>query len=354
MSAVFVTLYDEDTLKLYIDRGIYGFLMAPVDGQVKTQSRHYQALADYACMRDSAHVFFFIKRHVVYAGQVKGSSQIGAFLINGHDSPLGREANAPLCWNESQRERYEATEEDGVFIVPDVGRRCQPYLIRFEDSLGLKGNYILSDDLYWRLGDYGYPLPSNAIQDMGFCTLTPRETEIALRLLKEEPRGMYDVQTNDATRIKEPVLPFETRFGITDVAQAFRDKLFVNEAHLEASLLANPDLLPQALRPSPEDTICRQAPISPFKPAQMDRADICYYNSKHPIRNGTIPNVVIELKNRTADNAAVKQVVRYLDWLYRIAGDEAKGIRAFLYAPGFRNNVVLEKYRDQIELISPP
>jgi RecB family endonuclease NucS len=145
---------------------------------------------------------------------------------------------------------------------------------------------------------------------------------------------------------------FEPRLGISDINKAYCDNVFVNEAHLEASVLANPNLLPPALQPSIGDTICRQVPISPFKPAQMDRADICYYNSQQLIRDGTIPNVVIELKNKTADQAAVKQVIRYLDWLYRIAGKEAAQIKVYLFAPTFRRAVTVEKYPLQIELVT--
>jgi hypothetical protein len=196
MSAVFITLYDEETLKLYLSRGVYGFLMAPVRGSVQTRSRHYHALADYACMRAGSHVFFFIQRRVVYAGQVKGSSQYGAFLINGDDSPLGRLANAPLCWDESHRGIYQPTEEAGVFTVTDVGERCQPYLLLFEDRLGLKGKFIRSDDLYWAC-DYGYLYPQTLYKTWVLYT-TPRETQIA-ETIDGRTYGTVVVQTTDTT-----------------------------------------------------------------------------------------------------------------------------------------------------------
>ena len=187
-AGVFIALYDENTLNLYLKHGVYGFLMAPTRGIINSRSKHYNALADYACMRKGTEVFFFLKRRIVYGGQIVGSNEHGAFLLNGTDSPLCISANSPLCWDEAARAGYDATNESGIFTVPEVGERCQPYLIRFEDTVGLKGKYISSDDLYCKLGDYSYPLPSNAMQNMGFCTLTPGETKTALDLIKNNSK----------------------------------------------------------------------------------------------------------------------------------------------------------------------
>ena len=50
---LFIALYDEDTLKLYLNKGIYGFLMKPVNEEApSSRSKHYAALADYACARE--------------------------------------------------------------------------------------------------------------------------------------------------------------------------------------------------------------------------------------------------------------------------------------------------------------
>ena len=50
-NGVFITLYDEETLNLYLYKGIYGFLMKPVYEQVSSCSNHYKALADYGPKR---------------------------------------------------------------------------------------------------------------------------------------------------------------------------------------------------------------------------------------------------------------------------------------------------------------
>ena len=326
--------------------------MPPVGADIPRMSRHYHVLADYACARGGTHVFFFLQRRIIYGGQVVGSREYEAFILNGPNSPLGRLAGAEVCWDESTRSTYTPTAEPGIFEVPNVGVRCQPYLIRFDDRLGLRGKVIRSDDLYWRLGEYWYPLPSNSIQDMGFCTLTPGEAEVALACLEESSAYLEPDETGTRTELTCHPTPFHPRYGVQSLAEAFEQSTFFNEAHLEASLILNPSLLPGELRPSPDDAICRQVPISPFKPYHMDRADVCFYSGSDRISDGTIPNVLFELKNARAGAAAVRQVERYLDWLYRILeAESAARIKAYVLAPSYARNITVGRYREQIELL---
>ncbi len=195
-SGVFVVLYDIDTLKLYLQKGVYGFLMPPIYESVGRKSRHYHALGDYACIREGTHIFFFLKRRIIYGGQALGSKKYGSFYINGRYSPLGKSINADLYWDESRRVRYTPTDRPGVFTVPKMrGEKCQPYIIRFRDKIGIKGKAITSDQLYFELGKYSYPLPTNTISGMGFCTMTPGEVDIALNLLKNEATFYYQSQS---------------------------------------------------------------------------------------------------------------------------------------------------------------
>src|SRR5205823_2517323 len=117
LSGLFINLFDEETLSLYLDRGVYGFHMRP-ETVIGPQSRHYQALADYSCARDGTHVFFFLRRHIVYGGQITGPSTHGAFFLNGGHCPLGLKAGAPLVWDESVRKIYRPTSQSGIFTRP--------------------------------------------------------------------------------------------------------------------------------------------------------------------------------------------------------------------------------------------
>lgn len=129
---LFITLYDDRTLALYLKYGIYGFLMPPIMApKPSTYSRHYCVLADYACSRQGTHIFFFLKRRIVYGGAVKGNAEIASFYLNGKTSPLGRVANAELFWDESQR--YAPTDQEGIFKVRGKDR-AQPFVLQFKKN----------------------------------------------------------------------------------------------------------------------------------------------------------------------------------------------------------------------------
>ena len=113
---LFIALYDDESLKLYLDKGVYGFLMPPVfTDRPNSRSRHYHILADYACSREGTDVFFFLKRKIVYGGKIFGNRESGSFYLNGLTSPLGRVADAELFWDESVRAKYFETDTPGVF-----------------------------------------------------------------------------------------------------------------------------------------------------------------------------------------------------------------------------------------------
>lgn len=358
-SGLFINLYDEDTLQLYLNNNIYGFLM-PYNKRIMPQSRHFNALADYACAREGTHVFFFLKRKIVYGGRIIGNRKIGSFYLNGNKSPLGELNDAKLAWDESFR--YVPSDKNGVFLVKnnngELQEKYQPYLILFEDDKELhKGTSIVSDKLYFELGNYGYPMPSNSISGMGFCTLTPGETDIALRLLKESNENILDSNYKEKDKkylIGEPI-KFDGNCGFDKLSKAYKDKLLINEAHIEASILANPNLLPSEVQPNENDVLCRQVPISPFKPENMDRADICIYE-KDSILNGTIPNHIIELKKNKANKKVIEQVQRYLKWIQLVLRDNPKlfeKVRVSILAPDYTKNVkeaISKEYESKITL----
>lgn len=341
---LFITLYDDKALALYLKYGIYGFLMPPVmTPSPSPHSRHYCILADYACSRKGTYVFFFLKRRIIYGGIVKGNPEIASFYLNGKTSPLGRVANADLFWDESQR--YGPTEHKGVFKVKDKDR-AQPFILQFEKDNTITGNQISSDDLYFELGKYPYPLPSNTIQGMGFCTLTPGESSIAYKLLSQS--------NNKFSVISEENMIIGQHQQLFDSAYLPNNNAYQNEAHIEFSLLA--DIAPiRHLFPKDDYILCRQVPISPFKPANMDRADICLYGLSNRLGEGTIPNIIIELKRDQANFNAYNQVVRYLRWLEKITSDEGFAkIQAYIIAPDFHinKNKIDTQYIEKIKLYS--
>ena len=344
---LFIALYDEGSLKLYLDKGLYGFLMKPVMTPKPTaQSRYYAILADYACSREGTDVFFFLKRKIVYGGKIYGNKNVGSFYLNGQTSPLGRKADADLFWDESVRKRYFATGKPGVFkVVKDGADKAQPFMFQFYQNENT-GKYIISDDLYFELGKYPYPLPSNSMQGMGFCTLTPGEVKTLNELISKsvnriEYEGLGEIyKKGNETVFNE---------GLVSL-----DEELVNEAQLEFTILAS--LEPFADFLTDDYVLCRQVPISPFKPSEMDRADICLYSMNGLIKNGTIPNVVIELKKEKATKQAYEQVTRYLKWLEAITDKEDfERVSVYIIAPQIgriRKSAVDLKYHDKIKMFS--
>ena len=344
---LFIALYDEQSLKLYLDKGLYGFLMKPVMTSKPTaQSRYFAILADYACSREGTDVFFFLKRKIVYGGKIYGNKDVGSFYLNGQTSPLGRKADAELFWDESARKKYYATDKPGVFkVAKDGADKAQPFMFQFYQNVNT-GKYIISDDLYFELGKYPYPLPSNSMQGMGFCTLTPGEVKTLNELISKSENNIdFEGLGEIDKQGKETVF----HDGLISI-----DEDLVNEAQLEFTILAS--LKPFAEFLTDDYVLCRQVPISPFKPSEMDRADICLYSINRPIKNGTIPNIVIELKKEKATKAAYDQVSRYLKWLETITDKENfKKVSVYIIAPkigSIKKNKVDLKYADKIKMYS--
>jgi hypothetical protein len=289
-------------------------------------------------------VFFFRDREIFYGGQLVGSEEHGAFFINGQQSPLGRDANAPLVWDESKRDRYDRVDS-GLFTVTDEDDAvCQPFLLRFEDERDLAGTYITSDQLYFELGEYPYLLPSTTISGMGFCTITPGETQTMLELLENEAEGHIKPESAEDVKLQGKPVPYSPEHGVENPEDAN------SESHLEAAMTANPSLLPEFLRLGGA-TICRKVPISPFKPRNTDEADLCYFTD-NSIQDGTIPNTVIELKNKRVGKGTATQVVRYLRWLHKRLRSQVGKIDVYIYGPSFNktfNGYVPEEFTGQIQ-----
>ena len=309
MNGLFITLADEPSLALYLREGVFSqHQQTELTDDVHHSSNHYKILADYACAREGTHVFFFRNRKIYYGGRVVSGStaeNVGAFWTNGNTSPMGRKAGARLGWDESRR--YGG--EDGVFELP--GRNgpremAQSFLLRFDTDVKRAGKYIRSDDLYFALGDYPFPLKSNTIRGRGFCPMGPGETARLLEQIERsgreyEPRD--DIDVPDVTLDESAIKPFEPVHGIDEVKRAN----LTNEDHLEASVIANPSLLPDELTPGTHRFVVRQAPISPLKPMQIDRVDLCYYDPN--FEDGLYPEQILELKYTKPDDP--EQIRRY-------------------------------------------
>jgi hypothetical protein len=301
-------------------------------------------MADYACAREGTHVFFFRDREIFYGGRVVSatdSNNIGAFYLNGETSPMGRTADAGLGWDESERYGgaagvWERETRNGTKEI------AQPFLLCFDTDVEHAGKHIRSDDLYFELGDYPYPLKSNTIRNTGFCPMGPGETRELLDQLEEtdetySPSG--DVKVPDVTLDESKIEPFRPKYGIEEVS---RENL-TNEDHLEASVTADPSLLPDELAPTQHQSIVRQAPISPLKPMDIDQIDLSFYDPD--FENGMYPVAVLELKYSkatvTKNRDDAEQIHRYrraIDKMaeYHLSADP-DDIQVGMFAPSYNS-----------------
>lgn len=343
-NGLFITLFNKEDLKLYLKNGLYGFLFKPLfKAKPDPKSSYFKVLADYACGREGTEIFFFLKRHIYYGGKVTGNKDVASFYLNGTTSPLGRDNKAELFWDESRR--YTSTSKTGVFAFKEI-EKSQPFIIKFKTNENT-GKYIESDVFYFELGNYRFPLPSNSLRDMSLCTLTPGETNICLDLIsKSENKVDYSDAEDLLDKGKTQILFSKNMVDISD---------FVSESELEFDLTANLEFIKNCIDNSKNYVLCRQVPISPFKPQQTDRADICLYDIDDLIKKGMIPNVIIELKQGRANSEAYEQVSRYLKWLRKIlSDDEYKKINCFIVAKSFCIELesIREFYSDKIKLYS--
>lgn len=339
----------EGALSKSLKYGIYGFYMKPIfEGQPSSQSRHYAILSDYACCEEGTHIFFFYNRYVYYGGKVSNENKDDTpiFYLNGKTSPLGKKANAEFYYEETLPKLKEET-----YIIND-DEKAMPFTIEFEVDEELTGKKISVDDLYWELSQYNYPLPINSIQGLAMATLTPKETEILLDLLKDKGEKTKNKPIRNEPKIK------------TDKKTQFSKKLVkgekqISESHLEFLLLSQSELLNNII-PDGEYAKCRQIPLCPFKSESYDRIDIALYDKNNRIKDGTLPNIIIELKNKDVSFKEYKQVNRYLKWLERISAEEFEKIEALLIGPKISRNLnkrqlkkegIDIKYFDKIKLV---
>lgn len=364
-SGLFILLKDEESLKDCVKNGFYGFFMPPIfEKTPNSRSKHYAALADYACCETGTEIFFFTRRTITYGGKiVETNNNNPVFYLNGDTSPLGRKANSKKYI--SMGEKYSPTDIDGVYYLGKNSRnedmnRAMPFIIEFKNDFEDSGKQISSDELYFKLGDYNYPFPSNSIQSRGMCTLTPLETKILLELIKESETKVTLNEDDDITIDSKNKMLFNNKFIDTE-------KL-VNESHLEFKLLADKKLLYEIIHQSLPNLDsnnyikCRQVPLCPFRPIQFDLADICLYDENNPIKDNSLPNIVIELKKEENVNyQAYEQTTKYLRWLKQISGKDFEKINAIIIAPDFSKNLSIKKlkeknisleYNDKIKLYS--
>lgn len=349
-SGLFILMKDNISLLNSIKNGIYGFFMPPVyEDKPNSRSKHFSILADYACCENGTEIFFFNQRNITYGGVITSDNNDNpVFYLNGDTSPLGRKANSEMYIDLTKL--YEPSDKKGTFDISDNPElqiiRSMPFVIEFSRN-ELTGKQIKSDELYFKLGNYNFPFPSNSIQNRALCTLTSKETEILKKLLKESNERL------NLDNFFNPTIKKDENKKIFNISLLNDIPPLINEAHLEFYLLANKNKLNLILQKCLKDSFdnnyykCRQIPLCPFRPMQFDLADICLYYKNNPVKEGSLPNVIIELKKDKANFKAYNQVVKYLRWIKQIAPEDFENVHAIIIASDFTKNLNLSRIIDE-------
>lgn len=342
-NGLFILLHNENDLKIYLKNNTYGFITKPLDKErPSSKSNYFSFLSDYGCSRPGTKVFFFLKRKIYYGGTIESTNEdVSKFYLNGKSSPIGRAKNSTLFWDESSRYFHNDDMGEGRFKISqdDTDIKAQPFMFEYVPD-EQTGKYISSDDLYFELGHNSFPLPSNSIMGMSFCILTPGETNTCLRLITSS-KNYIDYNDADTSYLVDEgrmLYPLDT----VDINN------LVSESELEFSIVSNLRNIDNCINlKSTNYDVCRQVPISPFKPMNMDRADICLYDQNNYLMEGLIPNIIIELKRDRADWKAYVQVQKYLKWLEIISSNETfNNISAIIIARDFK--IQRRKVQDEI------
>lgn len=340
---VLIAISDEASLHNCLSAGVFGQYMKPQPGDSPNYT-HYRVLADYACLSPGDMVFFVSKRRFIFGGEVTGPADGSSVYLNGPTSPLGRASNAPLVWDESVRSDRGDVDQPGVFEVQlrkNTIERCQPFLVQFEDTTGMKGAYIPTDWVYAEFSRYDHPVPSNQMKKRGMCILTPGETECLLRHFDTTDKGQIDFESAAVQLTGKPTV-YTSDFGVSTLSEV------TSEAHLEAMLLLNPELLDEAARPR-STAVTRQFPLCPHRP-NVDRVDIAYFEDG--LYGPTIPDRIIELKYKERIGKGEAEQIRwYFDWLDYICGFH-EGLEVIVIAPSYASTFDSYFEDDQLDRLT--
>ena len=330
-----IYLRNEHTLPLYLAHGVYGPAV-PTDHNYDPFPEPYiEALADVGCPRRDDHVFFLSNHRLHYGGRIVGESEQHPIYLNGNRGFVGKASDSPLAWDET---RWDAFAPPGC-----EGRnwryrpaRCQPFLLRFADHLGLRGRWICDHDYYVALGDHHHLLPTTD-ELSGLTQMSPGETDRLLALLTERPAGRLDPPVDEEIAFVDEPLAYDPAFGPTlaDV---------VTPDDLVAVALVNPTELPEPLRQ--RGTVGHHVPISPHRPRPIDRVELASYTDRR-LLDGTLPDHLVYLSLEPADHELHERIGRQFTWLERLLGDDVSGVDRAVGAPGLAPGFEPEQDNDR-------
>lgn len=290
-----VPMNSQEAVYECINSGLYGQLLKSKDD---ISTNHMRIVADYASTRPGDHIFLFCERRIYYAGQIQPNGTGGTVLLNGTDTPLDLDVPEYTYVPDRLTDRVDSSGR--LTETTQYGRqvRCQPYLFAFTDTIGFGGHSISSNALYNRLARYEFTSSAARMKNVGFCGLSPGETDILLELFE---------QSSEDTRCTPPETVDVSGFDPVCLTSQYTLESARLEAQIEALLMSEPHRLPAYSRNS-DETIARQVPFSSPR-RSVDKVDIGAYEP-----GSVFPNKIYEIKRGKANKTDAYQMKRYYQY----------------------------------------
>lgn len=343
MAGYIFNLNSLDSLKLYIDNGVYATKLSPPEKGYWLK-HHEATLSDYITMKENDNIYFFIKRKIYGIGRL--------INING-DCKFQNFPNA--C--EPKDFKYEDKKEELLWDEADFSV-CQRWLCVFEPSPYFFTNGIDMDDVlssnpsafkmlraFWKLSFLKFDDEENqAFKDIIF-----KSNQKALLNPKEDVdifKSNYKKKHNDILKkIKTGNYYIDISPVLTNCASG---DILNHEMALEAGLLYQLSYSDKETTNvfGSWDYLSHQVVASPFKPIDyMDKIDMFGYSYIAGFSPTRSKYLVAEIKVEEASIDNVEQLLKYVDWVKDeyCYGDYGM-INAFLVAYKFDDELI--KYKE--------
>ncbi|MTV25284.1 hypothetical protein FTX61_07660 [Nitriliruptoraceae bacterium ZYF776] len=328
MPGYIVTMNGLDNVRSAVERGAYGTMLTPPDGNWR---RHHEGtLADYSTMLPGDDIFFFCERRIFGVGRleaVAGAVAHGNYPSAHHPVPRPEDEVPILDLAVGDREaRFFCTfRPDPAFFTEGID---------MDDALASNPDAFRMLRVLWKLSFIKVDdQESQALRD-----LVLRRSYLPTGSLQDAPtfpsawdESHQDIQSRLSDR---HVLDVTALARASSVGGEIR-----HEMALEAALLS------QITREEPSaieafgrwDYVSHQVPASPFKPVDyMDKLDVFGYRFIPGHKPTVAAFLVAELKIGAAHPNDVHQLMKYVDWVRaEYAGGDYGLVRAFLVATSF-------------------
>ncbi len=345
MAGYIFNLSSIDSLKIYIENGIYSTIISEPNN--RWLKHHEATFGDYATMEPGDNIYFFINRKIYGIGEL--------VELNGNCKYLNFPgANRPIGYT------YESMREFLLWDEGDISPRQRwiclfkpsPYF--FEEGLDMD-DVLASNPSKFRM--------LRAFWKVSFIKVDDDENQALKdfilrnnidKLSSTEPNGIFESNYDKYHSKLSDMIDERYHFNCEEIlSNCANEDYLTHEMAIEAGILyqlSKKDEL--TINVFGEwDYLSHQVIASPFKPIDyMDKMDIFGYKYITSLTksNTKYRFLVLEIKKDTATETDITQLMKYVDWVKdEYAFGDFSMIKAFLVAYDYDNRA-----KDNLEEIA--